>query len=119
MVLRRQMFNQNTQQQQQQQQQPTSAQKQEEGKMEVEDEFGTTIIDGDQSECEAQPKQGEKNANHHYMMFLTDKVPSFYRRLHSSTDGLFTLFPCCRKCDVKTHSSIIIFYKSYSSFSIH
>lgn len=29
-----------------------------------------------------------------YYMFLGDTVPSFYRRPHSSSDGLFTLIPC-------------------------
>ena len=95
MVLRRQLFNPTSQQQLQEQQSLTQAR--DEGKMEVEDEFGTTMVEGGQSEIEAQSKPGEKTVNHHYMMFLTDKVPSFYRRLHSSMDGLFTVFPCCRK----------------------
>ena len=74
-----------------------SSHEKEEGKMEVEDEFGTTMVEEEQSELEVQSKQDERNTNHHYMMFLTDKVPSFYRRLHSSMDGIFTVFPCCKK----------------------
>ena len=35
-----------------------------------------------------------KTTNKGYYMFLGDTVPSFYRRPHSSKDGLFTLIPC-------------------------
>ena len=59
MVLRRQMFNQYSHhhhQQQQQQQQQCSSHEKEEGKMEVEDEFGTTMVEEEQSEVEVQSK---------------------------------------------------------------
>lgn len=89
MVLRRQLFDQVYQQQRRASMGPSEEQTSD--KMDIEEMPGES-----QRSEEVQPKQEEKSCGQHYMMFLTDKVPSFYRRLHSSMDGLFTVIPCCR-----------------------
>ena len=46
---------------------------------------------------EPETAESAKSSNGYYM-FLGDTVPSFYRRPHSSSDGLFTLIPCGERC---------------------
>ena len=49
---------------------------------------------GNQVETGGEEGNGLKGVARGYFMFLGDTVPSFYRRPHSSSDGLLTAIPC-------------------------
>ncbi|KAK8809006.1 CAF assembly factor complex subunit b [Blastocystis sp. subtype 4] len=64
-----------------------------EAAMDVEDDF-TAVISTSDTPIVEKPKKEEKGGTRGFFMYLGDTVPSFYRRPHSSSDGVLTVIPC-------------------------
>lgn len=70
-----------------------------ESPVEVEDDFAAVISTSDTPIVE-KPKKEEKGGARGFFMYLGDTVPSFYRRPHSSPDGVLTVIPCGTRNEV-------------------
>ena len=68
----------------------------EETVMDVEEDF-TAIIGTSDTPIVEKPKKEEKGGSRGFFMYLGDTVPSFYRRPHSSPDGVLTVIPCGKR----------------------
>ena len=76
-----------------------------EAAMDVEDDF-TAVISTSDTPIVEKPKKEEKGGTRGFFMYLGDTVPSFYRRPHSSSDGVLTVIPCGK------NDSEMIMYRS-------